>query len=475
MPEQTSGDPVAQFCAELRRFQEDCGLDRATLARRLSYSRSQLYAILDGKISRPPDWSRFVEPLVRLCTDNDERAVEVWRRKHGVMVEVHHALRRHTKQDATAKLKRIARVTPAQLPGDVDQFTGRKQELAILDRLIEVTEQTNEEVEESTAVRIGVITGTAGVGKTALTLRWAHRIRSRYPDGQLYVNLRGYDPDRPMSAEDALAGFLRALGLPEQEIPLEVEERAAAYRSLLAERRVLVVLDNAATVDQVRPLLPGTASCFVLVTSRDFLAGLVARYGARRLNLDLLPPEDAVTLLQALIGQRIHAEPEAAATLVEQCVRLPLALRVTAELAAARPDVTIAELVTELGDEPQRLELLDAGGDPRTAVRAVFSWSYQHLPVDVARMFRLIGLHTGPYLDPYAAAALANVSLPRAQQLLDVLTRAHLIQRTRFKRYSMHDLLRAYATYLATEEEFEQEQHAALTRLFDYYLVSHKM
>jgi CheY-like chemotaxis protein len=219
-------------------------------------------------------------------------------------------------------------------------------------------------------VVISAVSGTAGVGKTALALRWAHRVRGRFPDGQLYVNLRGYDPDQPLSAADALAGFLRALGVAGAEIPLEVDERAASYRSLLDGRRILVVLDNASSVEQVRPLLPGTGSAVVVVTSRDSLVGLVARHGARRLDLDLLPPEDAVVLLEALIGARVAAEPGAAAILAGQCARLPLALRVAAELAAARPTTPLAGLVDELADEQRRLELLDADGDPRTAVRA---------------------------------------------------------------------------------------------------------
>ncbi len=462
------GNPVAEFCAGLRRLQEGAGLDRATLARRVRYSRSQLYTILDGKISRPPDWGRLVEPLVRVCTGDDEQAVNSWRRRHEVLSEVHHALRHQTSRDTTP---RLAPVAPAQLPADVDGFTGRTQELADLDQLLVATaQQTGAAGGDSTAAVISAISGTAGVGKTALALRWAHRVRGAYPDGQLYVNLRGYDPDQPVSAGDVLAGFLRALGLAGPEIPLEMEERAAAYRSLLNGRRVLVVLDNAATVEQIRPLLPGTASSLVLVTSRDSLAGLVARHGARRVNLGPLPAEDAVMLLRALIGRRTDAEPEAAAMLAQQCVRLPLALRVAAELAAARPDTSLAELVTELGDEHRRLELLDAGGDPRTAVRGVFSWSYRHLPADAARMFRLIGLHPGPDLDPYAAAILADVSLTRAHHLLELLVRAHLIQLTRCNRHSMHDLLRAYATYLAAEEDPEQMRQAALTRLFDHYL-----
>jgi len=319
-------------------------------------------------------------------------------------------------------------------------------------------------------VVISAVSGTAGVGKTALALRWAHRVRAGFPDGQLYVNLRGYDPEQPVSAADALAGFLRALGVAGTDIPPEVDERAASYRSQLDGRRILIVLDNAPSVEQVRPLLPGTASCVVVVTSRDSLAGLVARHGAARLDLDLLPPQDAVALLEALIGERVEAEPDEAAVLAGQCARLPLALRIAAELAATRPTTPLAELVEELADEQRRLELLDAGGDPYTAIRAVFSWSYLHLPAETARAFRLLGLHPGPDLDPYAATALTHTSLEQAQHLLDLLARAHLIQTTGPGRYGMHDLLRAYATRLAGLKDSEAERQAALTRLFDHYL-----
>ncbi|MGH3811473.1 MAG: tetratricopeptide repeat protein, partial [Pseudonocardiaceae bacterium] len=252
----------------------------------------------------------------------------------------------------------------------------------------------------------------------------------------------------------------------------EVDERAAAYRSLLDGRRTLVVLDNAATVEQIRPLLPGTPSCLVVVTSRDALAGLVARDGARRLDLDLLPFLDAVALLRALIGERVEAEPDGAVTLAGQCARLPLALRVAAELAASRPATSLVELVGELADEQRRLDLLDAGGDPRTAVRPVFSWSYRHLSAEAARAFRLLGQHPGSDLDSYAAAALVDTSRDQAQHLLDLLGRAHLIAPTGPGRYGIHDLLRAYATYLATTEDSEAELRATLTRLFDHYLAT---
>ena len=260
--------------------------------------------------------------------------------------------------------------------------------------------------------------------------------------------------------------------MPGAEIPPEVDNRASLYRSLLDGRRMLIVLDNAATVEQVRPLLPGTPSALVVVTSRDSLGGLVARHGARRLDLDLLPPEDAIALLGALIGGRAEAEPEAAAALAEQCVRLPLALRVAAELTATRPTTPLTALVSELADEQRRLDLLDAGGDSRTAVRAVFSWSYQHLPTEAARAFRLLGLHPGPDFDLYAAAALTHTTVEQMQHLLDLLARAHLVQPASPGRYGMHDLLRAYATHLATTEDSENERQAALTRLFDHYLAT---
>jgi len=184
---------------------------------------------------------------------------------------------------------------PAQLPGDVDAFTGRVGELAALDKLAAVTGPPGGtgQAGAGPAPTVICVSGTADVGKTALAVHWARRVRATFPDGQLYVNLRGYDPGQPVPAGDALAGFLRALGVPGQDIPRDVDERAAAYRTLLDDRRILVMLDNASAVEQVRPLLPGSPSSLVLVTSRDSLAGLVARHGARRLDLDRLPPQDA--------------------------------------------------------------------------------------------------------------------------------------------------------------------------------------
>ncbi|MEJ3742707.1 BTAD domain-containing putative transcriptional regulator [Actinomycetes bacterium KLBMP 9797] len=337
----------------------------------------------------------------------------------------------------------IASHRPAQLPADLTGFTGRATELRHLDKLLE----------ESASGSLGamlttVIAGTAGVGKTALAVHWAHRVADRFPDGQLYVNLRGYDQEQPMPAADALVRFLAALGVTGQDVPLEMEERAARYRSALAGRRMLIVLDNAANVAQVRPLLPGTGSCLVIVTSRDSLAGLVAVHGAHRIDLDLLPAGEAIGLLRRLIGARVEAEPEAATTLAEQCARLPLALRVAAELAVGRPDSTLADLVAELADRQARLELLEAGDDPYAAVREVLSWSIQHVPPDAAHLFRLLGSHPGPDWDAYVAAALADTGLDHARRALELLTRANLLHRTGRFRFGMHDLLRAYAIHL---------------------------
>jgi tetratricopeptide (TPR) repeat protein/transcriptional regulator with XRE-family HTH domain len=355
------------------------------------------------------------------------------------------------------------RPVPAQLPADVCGFTGRTAELAELDLLL--GGDVSDPDRPATPVLISAVSGTAGVGKTALAVRWAHHVRHRFPDGQLYVNLRGYDPDRPVAPGDALAGFLAALGVSGPQIPVDLDERAARYRTEVAGARMLVLLDNAASAEQVRPLLPGTASCAVIVTSRDSLAGLVARDGARRLDLELLPPADAYTLLRRLVGRRVDAEPEAAATLVEQCVRLPLALRLAAELAVARPALRLAELALELADEQRRMAVLDAGGDPRAAIAAVFSWSLRQLPPDPVRLFRLLGRHPGPDADVYAAAALAGTDLPLAQQALSALERSHLVAPTGTGRYGMHDLLRAYAVSLG-------EDRAASERLFDYYLAA---
>jgi DNA-binding SARP family transcriptional activator len=370
-----------------------------------------------------------------------------------------------------------ARPVPRELPADVSAFTGRAAELAELDRLLtgpapSAGEATGRAAGLGPAAVISAVSGTAGVGKTALAVHWGHRAAAagRFPDGQLHVNLRGYDPDRPVTASDALAGFLRALGVPGPDIPPGQDQRAARFRSLLAGKRMLIVLDNAGEAEVVRPLLPGTPGCAVLMTSRDALAGLVARDGAARLDLDLLPLDEAVALLTELIGAPAEAEPDATAELARRCARLPLALRVAAELAAARPAVPLTDLIADLTSQQERLDLLDAAGDPRTAVRAVFSWSYEQLSHQAARMFRLLGLHPGPDVSVPAAASLAALAEPEAERALRDLARAHLITERVPGRYAVHDLLRAYAADQTHAEDSQDERVAAVGRVLDHYL-----
>jgi tetratricopeptide (TPR) repeat protein/DNA-binding XRE family transcriptional regulator len=354
---------------------------------------------------------------------------------------------------------------PRQLPAAVPHFVGRTGELQALTLILD---RRADDV-PGTAV-IAAIAGTPGIGKTALAVYWAHRVADKFPDGQLYVNLRGFDPDEPLHVQVALAGFLRCLGVPEQDVPTATTERAALYRSLLAGRRVLVLLDNAKDAEQVRPLLPGSAACMTVVTSRSALAGLVARDGAWRLDLDLLSHTDAADLLLALIGERAHTDPDATEALASQCARLPLALRIAAEFVAGSPGIALADIADELADHQRRLDLLDAAGDPRTAMQIVFSWSIRQLDDDDARSFRFLGLHPGADFDVYAVAALTGAAVEQARRSLDRLARAYLVQRGRPRHYCMHDLLHSYAAKLAAEGDSEVERQTALSRLFDYYL-----
>jgi tetratricopeptide (TPR) repeat protein len=348
---------------------------------------------------------------------------------------------------------------PRQLPAEVFAFTDRQDPLMAMDALLS----------SAGPARVTTVSGTAGVGKTALAVHWSHRVRDQFPDGQLYIDLQGHGPLDPLAPADVLDQFLRALGVDGDDVPTELVERAARFRTVTDLKRVLVLLDNAGTAEQVRPLLPGSASCFVIVTSRDTLSGLVAREGARRIDLDLLSPEDAAALLRTLVGARADEDPAGISTLVRYCARLPLAIRITAELIVDRSVAPISDLVAELSDERERLDLLDAGIDPHTAVRAVFSWSYRHLPEPAMRLFRLAGLHPGKDIGTGALAALADVPPRIARQLAQRLCRAHLFEEFENGRYRMHDLLRVYAMELADGTE---DADAALTRLFGYYLRS---
>lgn len=357
--------------------------------------------------------------------------------------------------------------TPRQLPADVSGFVNRTGEPGELNAVL-----TSEDG-GPLVVSVYVIAGTAGAGKTSLALRWAHQVRERFPDGQLYANLRGYDPGEPVAARDALHHFLTSLGVPADAVPQDLDAAAALYRSLLADRRVLVVLDNAASVGQVRPLLPGSAHSLVLVTSRSRLSGLAVRDGARRLTLGVLPEPEAVALLRAVTaGYRPVDDEMQLAELARLCARLPLALRIAAERAASHPHLRLSDLIADLRDESALWDALSTGDDEEAeAVRTVFAWSYRALSEQAARLFRLLGLHPGPEFGLHAAAALAgSTSSSRTRQLLDSLVGAHLLEQTAPDRYQFHDLLRAYAIDQAQHEEPPAEREAALYRVLEWYL-----
>jgi DNA-binding SARP family transcriptional activator len=347
---------------------------------------------------------------------------------------------------------------PAQLPADVAHFTCRHAQLARLDALL-----------PGDGLVICAIAGTAGVGKTALAVHWAHRMRTRFPDGQLYVNMRGYGPGRPVRSIDALAHCLSALGVPPERLPRDVDAATGLFRTLLTGRRVLVLIDNASHPDQVRPLLPGTRDCLVLVTSRDQLRGLVARDGAVRLDLDMLGRDEASRLLVSLIGATPdQARPELITELAGLCGGLPLALRIVAANRTAHPRRPLADLVAELatGD---RLAALAVAGDPRAAVRAVFDQSYVRLPTALRRLFRLQSLAPGADLTVPDAAALAGITPAEAAEQLDALAAAYLVKRRPPGRYAMHDLVRRYAAELAGKHDAEPDRRAALARLYDHW------
>ncbi|OEU90450.1 hypothetical protein DB35_04355 [Streptomyces abyssalis] len=355
--------------------------------------------------------------------------------------------------------------SPRQLPGDLRHFVNRTAELQSLDATLTTGG-------DPFVPPVCVIAGTAGAGKTALALRWAHQVKDRFPDGHLYVNLRGYDPGEPVTAEEVLPRFLTALGVAANAVPSDPDSSAALYRTLLADRRMLVFLDNAATVAQVRPLLPGNAHCLTIVTSRSRLSPLAVRDGADRLTLGTLDEPEAVALLRTVTaGHRADDDSAKLAELARLCAHLPLALRIAAERAATHPHMSLDELITDLCDESALWDALSTGDEEGAeAVSAVFAWSYRALAPEAARLFRLLGLHPGPEFGLGAVAALAGVSVRRARQLLDALVGAHLLEQTAPDRFEFHDLLRAYAGDQAQREEPDGERSAALRRVLDWYL-----
>ncbi len=407
------------------------------------------------------------------------------------------------------------RVTPvpAQLPLDAPGFSGRREELSLLQAVLppksagageaagagraseaggasEASEaagasEAGEPGPDQTAliqtaliqtapiqtVPIVVISGTAGTGKTALAVRFGRQVAKRFPGGQLFVNLRGLDPATPpMEPAEALRFFLDALGVPPHRIPGDIEGRSALFRSLLDGKQMLIVLDNARNGAQVRPLLPGAPGSLVMVTSRNEMTGLVAAEGAVPLTLDVLSDAEAHEMLARRLGQdRVAAEPQAAEEIISSCARLPLALGIAVGRAAGRPKRPLTGLAAELRGARGRLDALEAD-DAVTNVRAVLSWSYDQLSEPAARMFRLLGVHPGPDISLSAAASLAGMARADAGAALRELTRTHMVAEYLPARYTFHDLLRAYAADQAERHDPEPGRRAAVHRVLDHYL-----
>jgi transcriptional regulator with XRE-family HTH domain len=442
-------DSPTIFGTELRRMRLAAGISLTGLAAQVHYSKGYLSKIETG----------------------DQAASHAVARQCDVVLDAGGALVALVPDDCRPRRKSAAKIgetnpVPAQLPHDVCGFIGRESELAQLERLLDGSRDGGV---------ISTIDGAAGIGKTALAIRFGHRVADRFPDGQLYVNLRGFDPGRtPMTAAAALEHLLHGLwsgaGVGVWSQLTDLDDQSALYRSLLAGKRMLVVLDNAATADQIRPLLPGSPTCFVLVTSRERLGGLVARHGARRITLGPLAQRAALKLVADVVGPaRIAAEPEAAVTLTRLCDYLPLALCIAAERVAVRPNSTLAELTDQLVVEQERLDALTTNGDEAGSVRTVFSWSYHALASDARRMFRFLGLQPCLDINAPAAAALADITESEAGRLLDTLAEVHLLEQLAHDHYQFHDLLHVYAAERVSAEDPPTDHVDALRRLLSWY------
>ncbi len=355
----------------------------------------------------------------------------------------------------SAGVSQAGPVVPAQLPPRGGRIVGRVAELEHLDRVLERQQGT-----ETGSAAILAVSGAPGVGKTALAVHWAQRVAGRFPDGQLYADLRGFDPSGSvLDPADALYGFLNALAVPPGGIPAGVEARAGLYRSLLAGKRILVVLDNARDAAHVRPLLPGSPECAAVVTSRTQLTPLVVTEGARQLTLGPLPPAEAYSLLASRLGEdRVKAEHDAAEEIVEQCGGLPLALAIVAAQAETYPVRPLTRLAADMLGGWAPLDVL-TGGDPTTDLRTVFSWSYRSLGEHAAGLFRRLGCRTEGDVTARAAAELAGLPVHRVRPLLDQLTASHLLTRYPRDRYVLPGLLRAYAAELWRQHEKETCGH----------------
>lgn len=357
------------------------------------------------------------------------------------------------------------RPVPRQLPLAPAPFVGRTSDLT------ELTAAVDGLADEGGAVVISALSGAGGIGKTWLAVHWAHSHRDRFPDGQLFIDLRGFSPESsPMAADVAVRGFLDALGIEPGRMPVELHAQVALYRSLIASKRMLILIDNAATVDQILPLLPGDSSCTVLVTSRLSLTGLVTTCGARHLRLGCLADDEARALLTARLGSsRVAREPAAVNELLARCAGYPLALAIIAGRAQTNPHISLATLASELCSAGTPLDLLD-DVEPITSLPAVLSWSYQGLSPEQQKMFTLLGIAPGSTIAVPAAASLAGLPIVQTQALLRALDESSLVTRTSDGRYEMHDLIRDYAVNTAHQHLAEDLRSAATRRVIDFYV-----
>ncbi len=430
------------------------------LAAKTGWSRATIGDYLSGKTLPPTD--RF-DALARLLGATAAELGQLATLRD----RVEEARRRATPGSPPRRSTVDGPGPPRQLPKPVWHLAGRRAELATLTRLAGTV------AEGATTAVVLTIGGTAGIGKTALAVFWAHQVADQFPDGQLYVNLRGFTPaGGPLPPQRVVRGFLEALGVAPERIPLELDGQTALYRSLLSGRRMLVLLDNAYDADQVRPLLPASAGSLVVVTSRSRLTGLIACEDARPLTVDVLADGEARDLLAARLGaERLLAEPQAVERIVRSCAGLPLALSIVAARVAEPVEGGLATLARELGDARTGLDGLDAE-DPAADIRAVFSWSYRALGLPAARLFRLLGLYPGPDVAAPGAASLLGEPVEVAQRLLTELCHAHLVAEQSPGRYGLHDLLRVYARELVEAVETEAGRTAARQRLLDYHVHS---
>ena len=474
---------LAEFTNELQRLRSLAGspslnqLVELTSALERPLPRSTISDKLNAKSL--PEWD-FVVSFVSACQafadktevplHRDEVSLARWDALHLRMLRTIDEARGDERIVATAAAeigRRAGRVppesadhaiAPRQLPAAMRAFAGRTTELDALTALLDDRVET---------VVVSAIAGMAGIGKSTLAVHWAHQQAERFPDGQLFVNLRGFDPAGiPVPPAEALRGFLDAFGIAAHRLPSDVDSLAALYRSVLAGRRVLVVLDNARDSDQVRPLLPGTPGCVVVVTSRNRLTDLVASQGAHPLTVDVLTEAEARDLLARRVGEdRVRAEPAAVDAIVARCAGLPLALAVVAARAAQRPTFDLAHVAGELTRAGDELAAFDS-------VRALFSWSCLQLSPPAMAMFRGLGSHPVGTVTVASAASLAGTQPDLTRSLLAELVEAHLVDEHAPGRFGLHDLLRAYAAEQGRLVDPDIDRRARVRRLLDHLLHS---